>query len=92
MLELRGYDVLIEDFLKHKITVKEFEKTYIEAFTNEKTPLGGDLFTWLDWLFAEVDCYTDMPIGPDDDRAFNIDEAQLRESAAEVLQKIRALT
>ncbi|MCB9996612.1 MAG: hypothetical protein H6869_09270 [Rhodospirillales bacterium] len=90
MLELRGYDVLIEDFLKHKITVKEFERQYLDKFATERI-LGDELYEPLNWLFAEVDCYTDMPIGPDDDPAFNIDESQLRKSAAEVLQKIRAL-
>lgn len=89
MKDLRGYDELIEKFLKKEITISEFETVYLDKFKDEKKL--GDLYDPLNWLFSEVDCYTDLPIGPEDDPRFTIDEKRLRKSAKEVLQQIRAL-
>ncbi|MCB9988631.1 MAG: hypothetical protein H6868_04755 [Rhodospirillales bacterium] len=89
--EAYDYETLIRRFLRHEISVEEFERTYLDAFKNEKVFLGGDLFEALDWLFAEVDAYTDLPLEPEDDPDDYIDEAQLRESAALTLKKLKAL-
>jgi hypothetical protein len=84
------YIELIEQFLSKRISVSEFERAYLDTFSDERTPLG-ELYELLNWLFTEVDAYTDLPIGPDEDATQFIDEEQLRKSAAEVLEDLKKL-
>ncbi|MCB9996611.1 MAG: hypothetical protein H6869_09265 [Rhodospirillales bacterium] len=92
MKNLYGYDVLIERFLKNEITALQFQDQYLDKYFADKDPLSEELFLQLDWLFAEAESYTHLPLGPGDNPDHYISESQLRKSAAEVLQKIRALT
>ncbi|MCI5060226.1 MAG: colicin immunity domain-containing protein [Alphaproteobacteria bacterium] len=87
-MDLRGYDILIESFLEKKITVEEFERTYLDKFVEEDI-LGDDLYQPLQWLFSEVDEYTSPEFYPLEEG--DVDEAQLRKTAAEILEQIRAL-
>lgn len=86
-----NYKSLIQSFINHKISVNDFRKTYFQKFKNEDGYLSDDLFLHLDWLFAEIDAYTDLPLGPGDNPADNISEEQLRVSAKKVLQDIEKL-
>lgn len=85
------YIGLIEKFLNREITVQEFEKTFNDAYRAEKLPMSDELFDCLDWLFAEIDDYTDLPMEPEDDPDDYRTEEQLRESAAKTLNELREL-
>ena len=91
MANLFGYDDLIEDFLNHKISTSIFERMYIDKFLEGNEPMTEDLFLELDWLFAEVDAYTDIPMSEFPNPENYINEDQLRESAAKTLREIRAM-
>ncbi len=91
MNNLYEYENLIERFLNGIISVKEFERAYIDKYTNDNEPKKEDLFQILDWLFFQVDAFTDLPMEPGDNPEDYINEEQLRESAAETLQALRAL-
>lgn len=88
MQNLFGFDELIEKFVKKEISGDGFEEAYLEKFLEEKNPISEELFLSLDWLFAEIDGFSDDPeLFPDS----HVSEDQLRESAAKVLKEIRAL-
>lgn len=86
MTYLKKYIDLIERFLSHKIPVHEFERLYLETFKYENHSMDENIFELLDWLFAEVDAYTDEST---QDQADYINEEQLRESARKVLSEIK---
>jgi Bacterial self-protective colicin-like immunity len=81
---------LIEDFINHKITVSQFERMYMDKYLSNTVKLGDELFDIMDWLFAEVDAYTDLPLEPTDDPSDHLNEDQLRESAKETLAELYA--
>jgi hypothetical protein len=81
------YESLIEAFLNRQITVAEFERVYLDKYLSDNRDYSEELFQSLDWLFAEVDAYTDHPEKDDDD----IDEDQLRVSCTETLKELQAL-
>ena len=86
--ELYGYDELIKSFLDREISVEEFEESYFEKIREDKNPMSDELFHILDWLFAEIDYFSNDPeTFPDD----YITEDQLRESAYNSLQELHAL-
>ncbi|MCB9996613.1 MAG: hypothetical protein H6869_09275 [Rhodospirillales bacterium] len=92
MQNLYGFDELIEKFLEREISVSEFERRYLDMFQDESIPIEEDpLFSLLEWLFFEVDAYTDLPLEQDEVIDDYIDEDQLRQSAAKILDEIRAL-
>ncbi len=92
MIESYGYDVLIEKFLKREIAVLEFESAYLDLFKNGDSNFTEEFFSIVEWLFFEVDAYTDLPLREGDDPDDYINEDQLRESAAKTLQKLKSLT
>jgi hypothetical protein len=85
-----SYIQLIQSFLDQTISVQEFERSYIDKFLEEEIPLG-ELYEPLNWLFSEVDAYTDDPQAFIDDPDDYITEEQLRVSAAKTLGEIKAL-
>lgn len=91
MSKQEEYKNLIEKFLEKKISTSEFERTYLDIFQEGNEYLSEKEFNILDGLFFYVDCYTDLPITPEDNPDFTINEEQLREHAKEALQKLRAL-
>ncbi len=91
MPDLYGYDLLIERFLRNDISASQFEKEYIDLFTNGDEPFGEEIYRKLEWLFFKVDAYTDLPMTPDDNTNHYIYEEQLRACAAETLQEIMLL-
>lgn len=88
MKNLYGFDVLIEQFVKNEISAEQFEDLYLKKYLTDKDPISEELFQILDWLFAEVDYFSNDPEHfPDHHRTAD----QLRESARKTLEKIRAL-
>jgi hypothetical protein len=91
MVELYGFDLLIEDFLKKEITASTFEKKFLSLFKNDDLSLNKDVYSELDNLFYYVDCYTDIPLSPGDKSENYINEIQLRNSAEKALKALRSL-
>lgn len=91
MPELYGYDKLIEQFLNHEISIEQFEREYTDKFLRSGIWFGEDLFPLLDWFFVIVEGYTDDPEFLESGSPFDSSETQLRDAAAETLQKLRAL-
>jgi predicted NACHT family NTPase len=87
-VKLFDYVGLIKQFLNKEISVYEFEKTYLAKFKAEKTPMSDDTFLLLDWLFAEIDAFTDDPTAFLEDQHDYIDENQLRQSAEKTLREL----
>lgn len=85
------YEGLIEQFISKEIDVYEFERVYLEKFLEEKVPIGGEKFDLLDWLFAEIDAFTDDEEAVRNQPKEYINEEQLRKSATEVLEKLKNL-
>lgn len=83
---------LIKDFLANEISIQQFESDYIFCYTQDQEDfLSENLFEIFDWLFFQVDAYTDLPLEPGDDPDHFINESQLREAAAKTLEKLQAL-
>jgi len=91
MSEISSLYKLIEYFLENKITAHEFERNFIDQYTQMKGPISEEAFQILDELFFKVDSFTDLPLEPSDDPNNYIDEGQLRESAVKTLQTLRDL-
>ncbi len=89
MGQLPDYIGLIEKFLNNKISVQEFERTFLDVYLADEVPISEELFDTLDWLFAEVDMYTDLPIGPHENPKDYNNEDQLRVSAAKTLEELK---
>jgi hypothetical protein len=77
--------------LTEKVTVKEFEHIYLDAFKEETAELSEETYELLNWLFSEIDCYTDMPLEHGENPNFHVTEAQLRESAKKTLAELEKL-
>ena len=87
---IRRVGALIEKYLNNTISVQQFGREYIDIFLKKNTaPLEKDLFLTLDWLFAEVDCYTDDRDLIAQDPKWHISEDQLRVSAQKVLDDLK---
>ncbi|MGB4106989.1 MAG: colicin immunity domain-containing protein [Alphaproteobacteria bacterium] len=82
------YKKLIQSFVNHQISANDFRKIYFKEFKNENGYLSNNLFLHLDWLFAEIDAYTDLPFEEGDDPTDHLTEEQLRASAEKVLRDI----
>lgn len=91
IINISNFSKLIEDFLENKISVHQFERNYIDQYTDNEGPLSEEAFQILDWLFFQVDAFTDLPIEPADNPDHYINEDQLRESATKTLQKLQDL-
>jgi superfamily II DNA or RNA helicase len=85
------YETLIECFLNHEITVHEFEETYLQKFKDETRDWNDDIFDLLDYLFAKIDAFTNLPITHAANADDYTNEEQLRKIAREVLKEIREL-
>ena len=91
MFTLNPYYELIERFINHKISAHTFESQYLDLFNTDEDPEDEQIFRQIEWLFFEVDAYTDLPLEPGDDPEDHINEDQLRDSAAKTLQKLKEL-
>ena len=84
------YAELIQSFLAYKISVEVFEKSFLESFKADVSPLSPHAFDILNSLFESVDAYdADCLVGKE--TAFLISEVQLRKDAKLALQKLESL-
>ena len=92
MQELYKYEILIRKFIEEKITIGDFEKTYLAEFKKVDVSMDDRLYFILQELFAHVDAYTDLPFeeGTNDQDDY-LNEEQLRQRASDILQKLYAL-
>jgi hypothetical protein len=82
------YKKIINSFLNHDISLKEFQHIYLECFKREKRPLKDELYEILEELFEDTDmCTTNKSLIKKYPK-FYIDEATLRKKANETLQKL----
>lgn len=81
------YKKLIDDFIKAKITVDDFESRYLETFLRDSF---GDTpeYDILNELFLDVDAYCGDPTIR---READLDEAQLRQRAQNALLALNNL-
>jgi len=79
------YRRLIEQFLERRITVSQFERSFLERFKSERGRFSDHVFLVLDRLFSDVDmlCIDDDIRDGDD-----LDEEQLRDSCRKTLQTL----
>ena len=91
MTVMDEYCELIEKFLERKISAKQFESQYLDIFYEKDEPRSEEVFKIIEKLFFDVDAYTDLPIEPEDDPLFNIDEDELRKRASKALEDLRAV-
>lgn len=74
------YDELIDGFLDGKISVDEFQSSYLAHFKSEGN-LSDELFEILDEFFGDVDSFTTDQHLLAEQPDFYLDEARLRERA-----------
>ncbi|WHY84643.1 colicin immunity domain-containing protein [Neobacillus novalis] len=83
------YKRLMEDFINEEITVKDFERGYLNTFKNETERMDNTLFEILNGVFEAVDCYWHECL-PGEETAFEISEQQLRKEVSEALVKLNS--
>jgi hypothetical protein len=85
---IHGYEILIGNFVDKKISAEEFEEAYLDKYLNDQNSMSEELFQILDWLFAEVDYFSNDPeTFPND----YVTAEQLHETAYNSLQELHAL-
>ncbi len=82
------YIHLIENFLDQKITIENFENSYLKEFKSDSLLDDLELFDILDRLFASVDCYWAGCLDGQESE-FEISETRLREDAQIALTSLR---
>lgn len=84
------YGLLLDLFLNRKISVEEFQATYLDRFKNEQRQLDEPLFELLDGLFGDVDAFsTDLELIAENPEYY-LDEAGLREKVRAVATSLSA--
>lgn len=87
--DLSSYIHLVDDFITHRTTAPEFEKSYLSALKLETRGLEVPIFDVLQRLFGDADAYVAYPelrTEPDD-----LDDEQLRECAIRARSELRDL-
>lgn len=82
---------LIKSFTENKISVEQFEKDYMDQYISNEEILPEEIYQIVDWLFSEVESYTNLPLEPTDNPDNYINEDQLRQSAAKALRELKDL-
>ena len=84
-LDLLKYKQLIFDFVSGKISVEEFESSYLKMVKEERIIFDDDIYEIIGTLFSDVDSYCgDSELRDDDD----IDEIELFSRAKLSLKKL----
>lgn len=89
--EFSVYTELVRDFVENRLPAKEFATAFSRQFEQEEHELSEDMFDILDWLIEEVRAFTDDPSLKKAKPDKYIDEAALREVAAQALLEMDAL-
>lgn len=92
MAQIFDYINLIEKFLNREISVRDFERIYLNIYLKDDSPMSEEVFEALDWLFAEVQMFTDQPLQPEDKPDHFINEDQLRDSARKTLIELQKIS
>lgn len=85
------YESLLQKFLDGQIAPTEFAITYIDKIRDEWDEFDEETYDILEYMFTESNDFTDDPELFNENPDQYIDEAQFRKSAAETLEKFRAL-
>lgn len=83
------YKNLISKFLNKQISIREYEESYNEKFLNEPGDIDDNFFEALDWLFAEIECYTDDEELRQKNPDFSTTEEQVRKTSIETLEFLK---
>jgi hypothetical protein len=84
-----GYKTLIESFIQKDILVEEFDKTYTKLFLSELEGMDRSLFSILNNLFVNVECYSPLWTSKDEmENNFKITEETLRNEAQNTLNNL----
>jgi hypothetical protein len=86
---LESYARLIDQFLRNRLPVAEFERQYLKLFKNDSTQFTEAEFAALDNLFSAVDAYCGDPALRGN---LDIDEDELRRSSAVALALLPKFT
>lgn len=82
------YEMLINRFIEGAMSPEEFQCAYLAQFKNEERKLDEPLFELLDALFGDVDAFTIDQELFEENPAFYLDEAALRERTAQALKRL----
>lgn len=81
------YRSMIADFLSQRISVSEFERSYLDAFKSQPDDMDETITRVLSTLFTSVDAYSPDCL-PGEEGPFSISEHQLRKDALDALQRL----
>ena len=90
-LHLKKYLTIIDDYVKGKISVEEFEKKYLKVFKTEEHAFDKNIFFMLADLFSSVDTYCgDVTIANHDKNYpfHDIDEKDLLKEVKTIQEKL----
>jgi len=87
--KLDPYINLMRSFVENRITVNEFERSYLSMFKADTNSWTEAEYENLNNLFSEVDAFCADPELRDEN---DIDEDQLREAAKMTLAKLSSFT
>src|SRR5258708_16704807 len=85
---LTDYINLIESFLSNQISAPTFERAYLTKFKNDATDWSETEYEILNQLFGDLDAFC---ADPELRGQGDLDEVQLRHSAAEATRRLLAL-
>lgn len=80
------YRNMIERFLNGRLSVAEFEASYLRTFKDDATAWPEPIYRILNEVFLDVDAYNPYPEGRDE---WDIDEAELRGRVERSLATLR---
>lgn len=83
--DLIKYKRLISDFVNGKVTVDDFEYSYLKMVKDEQKIFGDEIFKIIGTLFSDVDAYCGDPGLRDED---DIDENELLARAKSALEQL----
>ncbi len=89
MASLVPYIKMIESFLDGTLGVEDFERRFIDMYTDDPTMWDDAVFQILDSFFADLDAFCVDPSLRD---AEDLDEKQLRAAASAALRELVLIT
>lgn len=83
------YLCTLKDFIEGRLSVSEFEASYLAKFKNEVREMDELTFEVLDSLFGDVDAFTDDSALLSENPEFYIDENQLRSRVSQAISQLK---
>lgn len=84
---VNNYIEMISDFVNSKISVEEFERSFLHYHRRDNVPYPYEIHKTISILFSDIDQYFPIPDGTNN----TIDEKTLRERAVQALEKLKVL-